>query len=166
MVTVRTAASADIPAIQRVAREAWHAAYGEFVPEPVIEEMLAEWYSDGAVERAVTADEVVYLLAEAGQSVIGYASAGGDPETEPGTAVLSSIYARPDRWGEGVGSALLDAVIGRLRERGHERLRATILADNDVGRIFYDRRGFEQVAEHTEALGDERYDALVVERSL
>ncbi len=165
MVDVRTAVAADVSAIQRVARASWHAAYGDFVADPAIEEMLAEWYSDEAVERGVTSDEVRYLVAEGSDDgILGYASTG--PADEEGIAVLASIYVLPERWGEGIGTGLLKAAIERLRERGFERLRATVLADNDVGVAFYDRQGFERTGRHEEELGGETHDALVVERPL
>ncbi len=165
MVDVRAAVPADVPAIRRIARESWHAAYGGFVPEPAIEGTLAEWYSEETVERGVTDDGIVYLVAEKeSHDVVGYASAtGGD---ENGAAILTSVYVVPERWGEGIGPALLEGVTGRLRERGFDRVRATVLADNEVGAAFYDRRGFERVAERAEELGGEQYEALVVERGL
>jgi len=165
MVEVRTAVVADVPAIQRVARASWHAGYGDFVADPAIEEMLAEWYSDEAVERGVTSDEVRYLVAEGSDDrILGYASTG--PTDGEGVAVLASIYVLPERWDEGIGTGLLEAAIERLRERGFGRLRATVLADNDVGVAFYDRQGFERTGRHEEELGGETYDALVVERPL
>jgi len=166
MVEVRTAVSDDVPAIQRVARASWHAAYGDFVPESTIEEMLAEWYSDEAVEQGVTSDDVVYLVAESsGDDTLGYASAGPAADEE-GVAVLASIYVRPERWGESIGTALLESAVDRLRERAFDCLRATVLAENSVGVAFYDRQGFERTGRHEEKLGGEPYDALVVERPL
>jgi ribosomal protein S18 acetylase RimI-like enzyme len=161
---IHPAAVGDVPNIQRLARQAWQAAYGGFVTGQAIDEMLGEWYSDDALERAITAEGVVYLVAEEGGSAVGYASATESDDS--GTAVLSSIYVAPDRWGEGVGTVLFEAVAGRLQARGLERVRATVLAENDVGRAFYDRRGFERVDARETELGGNSYDALVVERPL
>jgi len=121
MVDVLAAVIADVPAIRRIACESWHTAYGEFVPEPAIEGTLA--------------------AEKEGHGVVGHAgaTAGG----EDGTAILTSVYVVPERWDEGIGTALLEGVTGRLRERGFERIR-----------------------ERAEELGGERYDALVVERGL
>jgi len=59
MVGVRTADTTDVPAIQRVARESWQAAYDEVLPSDVVETVLGEWYDEEFLERSVTAAEVV-----------------------------------------------------------------------------------------------------------
>ena len=96
--------------------------------------------------------------------VIGYTS-GSNSEHGPG-AELGTIYVDPDWWGEGVGTALFDELRARLRQRGFERVRAVVLAENEAGLPFYRRHGFEQVDEHEEVVGDESHRALVVAREL
>jgi len=166
MGTVREARPADVAGIRRVAREAWHAAYGDLMTEAAIEATLRDYYDAEAVERAVGAETVVYLVAVADGRVVGYASGGANEESGPETAELSSIYVDPDRWGEGVGSRLFGALSDRLRERGFGRVRAVVLAANGAGRPFYRARGFERVDEHEERVGGETHRALVLERAL
>lgn len=168
MIEVREATGADVEGIRQVASEGWHAAYGSVMAESTIESVLAEYYARETVERAVASDECVYLVAVDGTGsgpVVGYA-AGSGAEADPETAILSAIYVRPGRWGEGVGGALFETLRDRLRGRGFDRVRATVLVENDAGRPFYEARGFEQVGEREERVGGESHRALVVERSL
>lgn len=165
MVDVRTARVENVPAIRAVASEAWHAAYGDVLPESAIEERLAEWYSPEAVERAVTAEETVYLVA-VDDGAVGYASGAAGSEGGPETATLTSIYVHPNRWGRGIGGQLLEDLCGRLREREFERLRAVVLSENDIGLSFYEREGFEQVEERTGEHGEAEEMEVVVERPL
>jgi ribosomal protein S18 acetylase RimI-like enzyme len=153
-----------VSGIRRVAAAAWWATYGDSLPETAIDGALGEWYGEATVERAVQDDEVVYVVADA-DGIVGYAGATGDG-AGPDTACLASVYVTPERWDEGVGTALLRAVAERLRARGFERLRATVLAENDIGRAFYDRRGFDPVDSHEERIGGTACAALVVERPL
>ena len=161
---VRSATPADVPGVRRVASRGWRAAYGDIMSAETVEEALSEHYTPAEVERAVTAEDAVYLFAVAGGRVIGYTS-GSNSEHGPG-AELGTIYVDPDWWGEGVGTALFDELRARLRQRGFERVRAVVLAENEAGLPFYRRHGFEQVDEHEEVVGDESHRALVVAREL
>jgi GNAT superfamily N-acetyltransferase len=43
---------------------------------------------------------------------------GGSGDVVAGTWFLSLIYVLPERWGEGIGGMILDAVIGQAHRRG------------------------------------------------
>ncbi len=161
---VRSATPLDIPGVRRVASKGWHAAYGDIMSEKRIDETLSAYYAPEVVERAVVSGGVVYLVAVTGERVVGYAS-GADAE-ERAEAELVNIYVDPERWGEGVGSHLFEDLRTRLRERGYERVRATVLAENDAGLPFYRRHGFERIDEREEVIGGESHRAFVVAREL
>ncbi|WP_226022251.1 GNAT family N-acetyltransferase [Halomicrobium salinisoli] len=145
MVDVRPAEPADVPAIRRVARGGWHAAYDDRLGADAVDAVVDDWYAPETVREYVTDDDVVYLVA-ADDPVVGYAAGGPDPDAAAATARLGAIYVRPDRWREGIGGRLLEELTDRLADRGFERLRIDVLAANDVGRAFYERQGFEAVA--------------------
>lgn len=161
---VRSATPSDVPGIRRVASKGWHAAYGDIMSEERIDEILSVYYAPEDVQRAVTAESVVYLVAVTEERVVGYAS-GADAK-ERGEAELVNIYIDPERWGEGVGSDLFESLRRRLRERGYERVRATVLAENDAGLPFYRHRGFERIDEREEVVGGESHQAFVLAREL
>lgn len=137
MPSIRPARRDDVPAIQRVARRTWHAAYDEILDPEVVDTTVDEWYADAVVADTVSDDAITYLVAT-DDGVIGYAF--GSPAGDD-VASLSAIYVHPDRWGDGVGSRLFDAVTDRLRDRGFKRLEIRVLADNDRARAFYERHG-------------------------
>ncbi|MEF8887758.1 MAG: N-acetyltransferase [Haloarculaceae archaeon] len=62
-------------------------------------------------------------------------------------AYLPELAVAPARQEEGIGTALVDAVVADLcgREDGPDRLRVTARADDDRARGFYESRGFEVV---------------------
>jgi len=53
----------------------------------------------------------------------------------------------PGRWRTGVGSALHDHALERLRARGRQRARLWTLEENEPGRRFYENRGWMLGAE-------------------
>ncbi|WP_121821789.1 GNAT family N-acetyltransferase [Halostella salina] len=151
-VEVRPATPADVPGIRRVAHAGWNAAYEGVLSASTRKQCLAEWYAPTVVERAVTDPDVSYFVAD-DDGVVGYAS--GDTDGGEDLGRLSSIYVHPDRWGEGVGTELLDAVESALADRGIDAVRVLVLAENDVGVRFYRARGYDCVDSRTAELGGE-----------
>lgn len=148
--TVRPAAPDDVPAIRRIGREAWHAAYDDVIGETAVDRQLSEWYDEASLRASVTDDGQVFVVAETGR-IRGFASAV--PDTESDRWHLARIYVDPDDWGEGVGTAMLDRVETALRERGVDAYELAVMADNDVGVSFYETRGFERTDTRTVELG-------------
>jgi hypothetical protein len=60
---------------------------------------------------------------------------------------------------EGIGTQLLERVTSALPEAA-EGLSASMLAGNEVGRRFYDARGFAQVGEGTETVAGDDYGTV------
>ncbi|NHN48281.1 GNAT family N-acetyltransferase [Halostella sp. JP-L12] len=157
-VEVRRATLDDVDGIRRVAEAGWEAAYGDILAPETRAQCLARWYSPEAVERAVTEPSVGHFVAAA-DGVVGYAS-GDVPRTES-VGRLSSIYVHPDRWGDGIGTRLLDAVEAYLADRGASEIQILVLADNSVGVEFYRARGFERVETRPTTLAGETLEEYV-----
>lgn len=140
-VAVRDARPEDAPAIARVARASWLDTYdGIFAPD-VIEAFLAEHYAPEtlaiAAANALERAHLEFLVAERAGEIIAFANFGvGERGPQ-----LARIYAHPDHYGTGAGSALLEEL--------HRRIAGTVDAyildvhpRNTRGRAFYDRQGF------------------------
>lgn len=143
-VTVREAEPADVPRIAALAHTCWRVAYADLLREETIDRALDAWY-DEAVLRERVDDDGAFLVAAAGDAdgeLVGYASAGRETGEDGRGVHLGSIYVRPDRWGDDVGTALLSAFLSRCREDGYDRVHAIALAENDRARAFYRSRGF------------------------
>ena len=57
---------------------------------------------------------------------------------------LDGLYVLPEWWSRGVGRALHDEVLDRLRTEGCERCHLWVLEDNDRARQFYERLGWAE----------------------
>jgi ribosomal protein S18 acetylase RimI-like enzyme len=87
------------------------------------------------------------LLATDGTAPVGYAVVKigkGDDDTWPVGAHLAeliSLAVAPDARGQGLGTALMDAVDAELDRRGVPDLEIAVMAGNDRALRFYERRG-------------------------
>ncbi|WP_435180348.1 GNAT family N-acetyltransferase [Halorussus sp. AFM4] len=165
---VRPAAADDATAVRRVARESWHAAYDDLLGAETVDAVVDEWYDPQHLARSIEREDGVFPVAEGGEppdsEVVGFAQGvlgdGDDP------AELPRIYVRPDRWGEGAGSALLSRVEAWLTDRGAERLRLVVLADNEVGNRFYETHRYDVVDERESELAGRTVSEYVREKQL
>ena len=148
---VRRATPEEAPVVRGIARESWHAAYDEILGPDRVDEFVDDWYAIGGLEDSIrdaaVRDDAVFLVAEPESGsdgrIRGFAHAGAHPEAEA-VAILHRLYVRPDAWGDGAGTALLERVEAALGP-ACDRLRLTVLADNDVGVSFYESAGFERL---------------------
>ena len=171
---VRPARDGDVPAVQRVASAAWHAAHADIAGTDVVEEFLAEYYTLARLRSDVSDESRLFFVADdpgddrddgtaTGEygsdrtGVVGFALAL-PAEGDPGVYALGRIYVQPDRWAEGVGTRLLDRVETEVRDRGASRLRLGVMAENTRAVAFYESRGFDRVEEgHDDRLDVTRY---------
>jgi len=190
---VETARPADATEIASVARRTWHAAYGEFLSADAIDTTVDEWYAPASLRRSIDREGSLFVVAvdddtaaesesteseaseENGEAdgrethdrdgrIVGFLNAGYSESV--GNVVLNRIYTLPDYWGTGVGTAMLGRVARRLVEAGYERISAVVLADNEVGRSFYDARAFEEIGRQTTTFGGEERDEVIVAADL
>lgn len=163
-VEVRPATLDDVGAVRRIARRAWWAAHEPLVGEDSVETFLEEYYDVAMVQGRVERDDVVLLVASAGEvGVVGFLSAAPAAD-DPGLFHLSQCYVDPDRWGEGIGSRLLATAETSMADRGADRVRLGVMAENDRAVGFYEAAAYERVG----AFHDDRLevDGYTYEKTL
>lgn len=103
--------------------------------------LIAEAAADGG---GVVGREIVSGREAAGRSAMaGYAGLMFVPG---GTqADVLTIAVRPAYWGQGIGSALLDALVTAARDRGCAEVFLEVRADNSRAHGLYRRRGFADI---------------------
>ena len=60
----------------------------------------------------------------------------------PGGCFLNLLFVAPERWGEGIGGAILDAVLAEARRRHCSRIHLWTHEDDERSHRLYRRRGF------------------------
>jgi [ribosomal protein S18]-alanine N-acetyltransferase len=82
-----------------------------------------------------------YLVAESDGEIVGYAgllAAGGQGD-------VLTIAVAAARWGQGIGSELLDRLLAEARSRGATEVFLEVRADNARAQRLYRWRGFAEV---------------------
>lgn len=168
--TVRTATRGDLPAVQRVAERAWDADYPGVLNRENLGDAAREWYDADAMAAELDRGDSVVLVAEAAgdegasdmPSLAGFVHALVDDET----GHVLRLYVDPDSRREGVGTALFDAAVDALFDRGVDVVAAMVLEENEPGRKFYRNLGLlEREDRHETVIGGERYTECVYESS-
>ena len=95
-----------------------------------------------AAEFAQPASRRLYLVAEDGNVLVGYA---GMMFTGGSQADVVTLAVDPARWGEGTGTALLMALVGEAEKRGYEEVMLEVREDNPRARQLYLRHGFTEI---------------------
>jgi ribosomal-protein-alanine N-acetyltransferase len=81
-------------------------------------------------------------------------------------ADVLTIAVRPAYWGQGIGSALLGALLGAARARGRAEVFLEVRADNPRARGLYLRRGFEELGVRRGYYQPSGVDAIVMRKDL
>ena len=101
-----------------------------------------------------------FLLANDGPALVGMASAeplrgqDGSGPVVPGGCFLNLLYVVPERWGEGIGGAMLDAVLAEAKRRNCSRIRLWTDEENERSHRLYRSRGFSPTGRILESEGE------------
>jgi len=116
-----------------------------------------------AAEFAQPASRRLYLVAEEGNALVGYA---GMMFTGGSQADVVTLAVDPSRWGEGTGTALLTALVDEADKRGYEEVLLEVREDNPRARQLYLRHGFTKVGVRRGYYQPSGVDAVVMRKAL
>jgi ribosomal-protein-alanine N-acetyltransferase len=147
-VVLRPMARADLPAVARLevtlfGEEAWST------------DMLGTELADEPARY--------YLVAADDGVIAGYAgmlAPGG------GQADVLTVGVAHDRWGEGIGAALVDNLLAEAGRRGCTEVFLEVRVDNDRAQRLYRRHGFDGVGIRRGYYQPSGTDALVMRRRI
>jgi GNAT superfamily N-acetyltransferase len=129
---LRSAGDDDVEALLAVQRAASVAAFAHIYPpdrypfpDDAIRDVWRQALADGGVET---------FVAEVDGEPVGSVSVRDD--------FLNALYVVPEQWRSGIGSALHDHALERLRARGIGVAKLWTLEENWDARRFYERRGW------------------------
>ena len=146
---VRQASSDDAPLIARMLHD-FNTEFSD--PSPGVEVLTPR------VLAFIENGEMTYLLGGAGPD--GFAQVSFRPSVwadEP-VAYLEELYVVPDRRGEGIGRAIMNAVLELARERGAAGMEVVTGEDDTAARSLYESVGFANRIE-----GEDKARALFYE---
>ncbi len=132
---VHRATAAEAPALARLLHD-FNAEFDVPTPAPAtLAPLLAE---------LIEAGEAIVHLAESASEPLGLAVTRLRPSlySRRPVAYLEELYVVPPRRGEGLGRALLDAVLGFAREAGAELIELGTSTGDTAARGLYESAGF------------------------
>ncbi|WP_197430164.1 GNAT family N-acetyltransferase [Auraticoccus cholistanensis] len=146
-VLVRPAEPADAEAVARVHTLGWQRGYAGLLPQDYLDALplaAAEerWRTQLRREDRTT-DELVAVVGGRvrGIAVVGPA-ADPDAPADGSRGELFVLYVHPEHWGGGLGHALHERALQRLRQRGFTSATLWVLRGNERAARFYRRRGW------------------------
>lgn len=138
---IRAAVPDDAEALTDLHLDVWEEAYAGLMPETIFAERRSQrsaridrWRTNidtGPISSLVVEDAVPGRL-------LGFAGAGPARDDAPGLPPLelTALYVRAERYGTGLGHALLEKVIGSAAAY------LWVLDGNQRASAFYERQGF------------------------
>jgi ribosomal-protein-alanine N-acetyltransferase len=148
-VQLRGMARGDLPAIMALEQEL-------FPEDAWTRQMFAAEFAQPSSRR-------LYLVAEAGKTVVGY---GGMMFTGGPQADVVTLAVSPAHWGQGTGSALLTALVEEAGKRGCAEVLLEVREDNPRARQLYLRHGFTAVGIRRGYYQPSGVDAVVMRKEL
>jgi GNAT superfamily N-acetyltransferase len=135
---------ADAAEIARISVLGWQAAYRGLMPDEFLDrldpaERRATW--ERVAEEAGT---LVLVARDREDALVGFAAvrASPDADADASTADVGALYVDPERWGQGVGKALLSGAVEGARRLGFAETTLWVLEGNQRARRFYEAFGF------------------------
>jgi GNAT superfamily N-acetyltransferase len=145
-IAIVPAQAEDVPALQAVAVASWWATYGDYLSAAFIEDFLARAYATDSLLAQVADSDKCFLVAKHSDILIGFGQVGPTLPRRDAAPVapadLYRLYLLPAWQGQGIGTHLLVALEGWLREQGHAEYGVYVHERNEAAQRFYARQGF------------------------
>ena len=157
---LRPASSADVAALSALAIAAFNAKFAQLYSPDDLATFLAEALEPGPVAAELANPARVYQLAELEGRLMGFAKIGltcGFPEHARGQKVmeLKQLYTAADATGMGIGSQLMDWAMNQFAAHEADEVQISVYSENHGAHRFYERYGFEKVADITFRVGEQ-----------
>lgn len=147
---------------------AWREAYEGLLPPEILQEQsvhpteseVRQWRAELREN-----EEGVLVAVDQGGTVRGFIDIRwGEVETKAfvgeDEAGLKAIYVHPDWWNQGIGTVLLERGL-ELLPGSVDTVRLEMFAGNDIGRRFYEAKGFKPTDTGTYEIGGEPYPTTI-----
>jgi len=142
---IRLAAGNDLAGVLSVGHRTWLATYEPIAGPEYVAMGLAKWWTPDVATTSIRQGRTLVAI-EAGE-VVGVATFG----MQDGAFALWKLYVLPGHHGHGIGSRLMNAVVDRALELGHDRIVLSHIEGNRQAARFYAAHGFTET--HRESGG-------------
>lgn len=143
MFFIRTATDRDLPQVQALLKETWHATYDAILGVEQVNALTAKWHDMASLKRRLATRDAEFVVADDGKQLagMGYAAMAS---SDPNLAILHQLYVLPAHQGHGIGGDLVAELETCFPNAS--RMRLEVLSANARAIRFYQSLGFEQTA--------------------
>lgn len=142
---IRNANPGDALGIATVHVKTWQCAYKGQIPDWYLDNLSIQQREETWKQALTTPKNGVHtFVAVSNNSIIGWSTCGISRDTDAVDTVgeLYGIYVSPENIGQGVGLALMNEAIERLKNDGYEQATLWVLDTNTKSRQFYVNKGW------------------------
>lgn len=167
---VRRATAADLPALALVGSASFLDTFADVLDGAAVIAHCRDAHAPATYARYLESGGAAWLGETESGAPVGYALLSA-PElptelVQAGDLELKRIYLLSRFHGTGLGAGLMAAAVEEARSRGAPRLLLGVYAQNGRAIAFYAKHGFVPVGRRQFAVGDQRYDDVVLARRL
>jgi GNAT superfamily N-acetyltransferase len=166
--TYRFATADDISIIREIAEKTWFTTYEPILGKEQPQYMFDLIYSPEGLEEQLNVGQVFVLqyasMAEGSFSPVAFASYSLKDDAKK-IYKLNKLYLNPEMQGGGLGKKLLLEVERQVKEIGGEWLDLNVNRYNKA-KVFYERMGFEIIAEEDIPIGHYFMNDYVMRKKL
>lgn|SRR5690625_3495073 len=145
-VIIRGMEERDIKDIQQVAKKSWYETYKRSIPLDIQEHFLNTAYQPATLKRRLQESRI--FVAKVEKHIVGFIHISN--VKKDGRSELGALYLLPHYQRRGIGTALLDYSINRLK--GLKEIYLHVEKNNKTALKFYEAKGFEKVSKLTDYL--------------
>lgn len=166
---LRLARPADAATLAELGARSFEAKFGHLYRPEDLAAFLGESHGEAKVTREIADPQMQVMLAVEGERLLGFcklAMAFGWPEHARGSRAieLKQLYTDPAATGQGIGARLMDWALGEARRSGADEIQLSVWSGNLGAQKFYERYGFEKVADIHFMVGQQRDEEFLFSR--
>ena len=163
MAILRPPSVSDAAALADLGARAFTAKFGHLYDPADLAAFLDQVHSTQAGAEELTDETLIWNAAWEGNRPIAFCKLGlrnsyAEYARTARPIDLMQMYADPARLGEGLGASLMDWALAEARARGGTEVLLSVYSDNSEAQRFYNRYGFEKIAEIDFSVGNHRDD--------
>lgn len=152
MIILRPAFLEDIPALAKLGEESFCAKFAYLYSAKDLNAFLEQAYSVKGVTGDFNDPNLIYQLAEDGEGLTGFCKIARESSYAAHSnarrpAALNQLYTAPDKTGRGIGTALMDWTMAEAASLGADAVQLSVYSENPGAQRFYERYGFEKIAD-------------------
>jgi diamine N-acetyltransferase len=156
----------EVKALATLSRETFREAFANLYSVADLALFEAAVYAPEVIGAELASANRRYLVAYDGGQMIGYCKIGFDKSLdyewgEQNIVELKQLYVFASHHGSGVAQHLTDWAVTEARGVGADAMLLSVYSDNPRGQRFYQKNGFQYVADTYFMVGNQRDDEFL-----